>query len=90
MLKISATNKFKKDIKMCQKRNYDLTLLYSVIDTLAIPEPLEVQYNDHALRGNYKGHRECHIAPDWLLIYRIEDDGLYLDRTGTHSDLFKK
>lgn len=90
MLKISATTKFKKDIKVCQKRKYDLNLLYSIIDTLAIPKSLEAQNNDHSLKGNYEGHRECHITPDWLLIYRIINDRLYLDRTGTHSDLFKK
>ncbi len=89
-LKISATTRFKRDVKMCQKRKYDLDLLYSVIDTLAIPKPLEAQSNDHNLKGNYERHRECHITSDWMLIYRIINGNLYLDRTGTHSDLFKK
>ncbi len=90
MLKISATSKFKKDIRLCLKRNYDLDLLYSVIDTLAIPAPLDIKYKPHDLKGNYDGHKECHITPDWLLIYKLTDDELILDRTGTHSDLFKK
>ncbi len=90
MLKISATNRFKKDLKMCQKRKFDFNLLYSVIDTLAVPEALDGKYREHPLKGDYAGHRECHITPDWLLIYRVTDRELVLDRTGTHSDLFKK
>ena len=90
MLKISATNRFKKDLKMCQKRKFDFNLLYSVIDTLAVQEPLDGKYREHPLKGDYAGHRECHITPDWLLIYRVTDRELVLDRTGTHSDLFKK
>lgn len=89
MLKISATNRFKKDLRICQKRNYDFQMLYSVIDTLAIPLPLEEKHREHNLKGDYAGHRECHITPDWLLIYRVTDKELILDRTGTHSDLFK-
>lgn len=90
MLKISATSKFKKDLKTCQKRKFDFNLLYSVIDTLAVPEPLDEKHREHALKGSYMGHRECHIMPDWLLIYRVTDRELILDRTGTHSDLFRK
>lgn len=89
MLKISATNRFKKDLRICQKRSYDFQMLYSVIDTLAIPLPLEEKHREHNLKGDYAGHRECHITPDWLLIYRVTDKELILDRTGTHSDLFK-
>ena len=90
MLRLSATTRFKKDLKLCQKRNYDLNLLYRVVDILRIPSPLPVQNKDHELKGDYTGKRECHIAPDWLLIYRVENDKLMLDRTETHSDLFKK
>ena len=90
MLKLSSTTRFKKDLKLCQKRNYNLDLLYEVVDTLRIPSALPPQNRDHDLKGNYAGKRECHIAPDWLLIYRIENDELMLDRTGTHSVLFKK
>lgn len=90
MLKLSATTKFNKDLKICKKRNYDLSLLYSVIDILRIPEQLPINNRDHNLKGNLANKRECHIAPDWLLIYRVKDDELILDRTGTHADLFGK
>lgn len=90
MLKLSTTTKFNKDIKICKKRNYDLNLLYSVVDTLRIPAQLPIKNQDHNLKGNLANKRECHIAPDWLLIYRIKDDELILDRTGTHADLFGK
>lgn len=88
--KIAQTNKFKKDLKVAKKRGYDLLLLGVVVDTLAAGQPLPNQYKDHNLIGNYKGCRECHITPDWLLIYEIENNELilYLTRTGTHSDLF--
>lgn len=75
-------------MKRCAKRGYDLSLLQNVIDILRIPESLPIKNQDHDLKGNYKGHRECHITPDWLLIYEIDENDLYLDRTGTHSDLF--
>ena len=84
------TSKFKKDYKAIIKRNLDINLLDDVIRALARGDILPQQYNDHALSGNWKGFRECHIAPDWLLIYSIEDNNLLLvlSRTGTHSDLF--
>ena len=88
MLKLSTTTKFNKDLKLCQKRGFNLNLLYSVVNTLRIPAVLPHKNKDHNLTGKYKGCRECHIMPDWLLIYRIKDDELMLDRTGTHSDLF--
>lgn len=84
------TSKFKKDYKNIIKRNLDISLLDDVIRILAHGDTLPPQYNDHSLSGNWKGFRECHIAPDWLLIYSIEDNNLLLvlSRTGTHSDLF--
>ena len=84
------TSKFKKDYKTILKRNLDINLLDDVIRILAQGDELPPQYNDHSLSGNWKGFRECHIAPDWLLIYSIEDNNLVLvlSRTGTHSDLF--
>lgn len=88
MLKINSSGRFKKDLKICEKRGYDLQLLEAVIDILRVPDKLPVQNKDHFLRGDYLGCRECHITPDWLLIYEIYEDELYLDRTGTHSDLF--
>jgi mRNA interferase YafQ len=88
--KIVQTGHFKKDLKAAKKRGYDLALLGSVVDTLAAGEPLQEKHKDHSLSGNYISCRECHITPDWLLIYEIEDNELilYLTRTGTHSDLF--
>ncbi|MGN1116437.1 MAG: type II toxin-antitoxin system YafQ family toxin, partial [Candidatus Ornithomonoglobus sp.] len=82
------SNRYKRDVKLCVKRGCNMSLLYEIINTLRIPQPLSQTNKDHALKGDYAGHRECHITPDWLLIYRIEGDNLYLDRTGTHSDLF--
>ena len=90
MLKIEYSAKFKKDYKTIKKRGYDIDLLEKVLEILCREEPLPQNYRDHALSGNYAGHRECHIANDWLLIYRIERNILILSltRTGTHSDLF--
>lgn len=89
MLKINSSGRFKKDLRICQKRGYDLRLLEAVIDILRIPDQLPIQNKDHFLKGDYSGRRECHIASDWLLIYEIYEDELYLVRTGTHSDLFR-
>jgi len=87
---IVQTGRFKKDLKLAQKRGYDLSLIGSVVDMLAAGCELPEKYKDHSLAGNYKGCRECHITPDWLLIYEVFDGELilYLTRTGTHSDLF--
>lgn len=88
---IRPTSRFQKDLKRIAKRGYDTELLSAVIKKLANGEPLEQKHHDHVHTGNYIGCRECHITPDWLLIYEISDDTLllYLTRTGTHSDLFK-
>lgn len=90
MLKIKYHSKFKKDIKTIKKRNYDLLKLQKVIEILAEEKTLPAKYKDHSLTGVYQDFRECHILPDWLLIYRIDKDilTLVLSRTGTHSDLF--
>lgn len=90
MLKIKYSSRFKKDYKTIVKRGYDIKLLEEVLRILVQNEPLPQKYRDHQLVGNYSGHHECHIAPDWLLIYKIEKDilTLSLTRTGTHSDLF--
>ena len=90
MLQLVTTTKFRKDYKRIKKRGYDLYHLEKVIDILLREEPLDQKYRDHALTGNYIGFRECHIQPDWLLIYAISDSELILtaSRTGTHSDLF--
>ena len=90
MLKIKFLNSFKKDYKRIVKRGYDIALLENVIRMLADGETLPAKYRDHTLTGNYSGFRECHIAPDWLLIYEVRESELILvlSRTGTHSDLF--
>ena len=87
---IVPSNQFRKDLKLAQKRGYDLDKIKKVIIALAGGETLEAKYRDHALTGDYSGVRECHIQPDWLLIYQISGDRLilFLARTGTHSDLF--
>ena len=84
------TPNFKRDYKLAQKRGYEIGLLKEIITKLANGEELPERNRDHALTGTYKGCRECHIKPDWLLIYQIVDEELilYLTRTGTHSDLF--
>ena len=88
---VKPTTKFQKDLKRVQKRGYNIDLLTDVIKKLAVGEMLDASYLDHPLQGDYKDCRECHITPDWLLIYEISNDVLilYLTRTGTHSDLFK-
>ena len=88
MLLLNASARFRRDMKLCQKRHLDLALLQAAIDTLRIPAPLPAKNRDHLLSGDYTGCRECHIQPDWLLIYRVSDDELYLVRTGSHADLF--
>ena len=84
------TSKFKKDYKLAMKRNLNIDLLDNAIRILASGQALPESYNDHSLSGNWQGYRECHIQPDWLLIYCIENNDLILvlTRTGTHSDLF--
>ena len=84
------TTRFKKDYKLAIKRNLNIDLLDGIIRILARGETLPEKNKDHELTGEWAGHRECHIQPAWLLIYRIEDDVLVLtlSRTGTHSDLF--
>ncbi len=88
MLILNASTAYKKDLKLCKKRGYNLALLNAAINTLLIPAPLPPKNKDHPLSGNHAGKRECHITPDWLLIYRVNDKELYLVRTGTHADLF--
>lgn len=89
--KLALTGKFKKGLKAAKKRGLNIALLDSVVEKLLHGIPLDDKYKDHALKGNWGGFRECHIQPDWLLIYLIEDDILTLTLvdTGTHADLFK-
>lgn len=90
MLELVTTTAFRKDLKLAKKRGYDLSLIEVVLDMLMEEQILPERYKDHALVGNYTGFRECHILPDWLLIYSINKSELILtaSRTGTHSDLF--
>ena len=90
MLDIRYSSAFKKDFKVCIKRGYNMPLLLIAIDTLRIPAALPEKNRDHQLTGNFSGYRECHIEPDWLLIYKQTSDELMLYRTGTHADLFGK
>ena len=89
MKTIQRTSHFKKDVKRLQKRGKDMSLLKEVILLLARNQSLETKYRDHPLVGNYYGVRECHISPDWLLIYQTLGTNLVLIRTGTHADLFE-
>ncbi len=88
MLKIKDSGHFKRDYKKCVKRGLRMDLLKSVVAILAKPEELPPKNKPHALKGNYNGFKECHISPDWLLIYRYSGEYLELARTGTHADLF--
>jgi mRNA interferase YafQ len=88
MRKIRHTGQFKRDTKRMQKRGKDFSRLRLLVESLAQGEVLDPKFRDHALLGGYVGSRECHIEPDWLLIYERTDSELILIRTGTHSDLF--
>lgn len=90
MKPVNQTSQFKKDIKRLKKRGKNLEKLGDVVRLLAADEPLEEKHRDHALVGRWVGSRDCHVEPDWILIYRNEPDSLYLERSGSHSDLFKK
>ncbi|MCD8012266.1 MAG: type II toxin-antitoxin system YafQ family toxin [Lachnospiraceae bacterium] len=92
MYQIKRTGRFKKDLKHAISRGYDLDLIDYVVTELSKGNALDEKYHDHLLSGDWDGYRECHILPDWLLIYKYDNEDLilYLTRTGTHSDLFKK
>ncbi len=85
---IKFTTQFKKDIKQSKKQGKDTEKLFALIEKLAMGEQLDIRYKDHSLVGDYKGCRECHIEPDWLLIYEVINSTLVLFRTGSHSELF--
>ncbi|MGD0520950.1 MAG: type II toxin-antitoxin system YafQ family toxin [Terracidiphilus sp.] len=80
--------KFRRDVKLAQRRGKDMSKLRQVILLLIDGNPLPPRYKDHPLSGDWEHHRDCHIEPDWLLLYKIDGDDLYLVRTGSHSDLF--
>ena len=89
-MNIKYTTQFKKDYKRLKKQNKDLDKLRVVIEELTSDKKVDTKYRDHPLSGNWSGHRDCHIEPDWLLIYRTADKDLILERTGSHSELFNK
>jgi len=89
-LSLHYTTQFKKDYKKVKKQNKDLSKLKIVIEKLLDQQTLEPRYKDHQLTGNWKNHRDCHIEPDWILLYQLTDNTLILERTGSHSELFKK
>lgn len=87
-LVLRQSSKFRRDVKRLLRSGIDLSKLESVVETLVDQEPLDERYRDHPLIGNWKGYRECHLQPDWLLIYRVVSDELQLVRTGSHAELF--
>ena len=87
-LDVFETNQFKRDSKRVVKQGKPFDELLAVIETLTEEKSLSEKYRDHSLTGNWKGYRECHIKPDWLLIYKIELEALFLARTGSHAELF--
>ena len=91
MRTFSRTSRFKKDVKLSGRRGKDLTKLKAMIDMLINGEVLPSQYKDHPLRGNFAGSRDCHIEPDWILVYTLTENNSHVrfERTGTHSDLFR-
>ncbi len=91
MLNIRFANRMKRDVKLMKKRGKDIAKLEWILERLATEEVLPEKYKDHQLKGEWQGFRECHIEPDWLLIYRIEDNELtlYATATGSHADLFE-
>ena len=87
---IYYTSQFKRDYKKIKKQNKDLKKLKTIIEKLASGEKLEPKYRDHQLIGEFKDYRDCHIEPDWLIIYKKTSDTIIFERTGSHSELFKK
>ena len=88
MRNLIAQAQFRRDVKLAEKRGQDLARLRELIEVLASGGALPARYKDHSLAGNWKHHRDCHIEPDWLLIYKVDGNDLHLVRTGTHSDIF--
>jgi mRNA interferase YafQ len=89
MLRVITTRKFEKDYRRCQRRGKDMSKILAVMRKLIHERPLEQKHNDHPLTGIFKDSRDCHVEPDWLLIYRAGRGSIVFERTGTHADLFK-
>jgi len=90
MKRVSQTTQFSRDVKKMRKRGKDLSRLQGIVKQLALGKPLPEKHRDHALVGHWQPARDCHVEPDWILIYTADEETLRLERTGTHSDLFKK
>jgi mRNA interferase YafQ len=88
VLRLAPSGRFKRDVKRAVRRGKEIGKLTAILDLLVAQQPVPASYNDHPLRGDWKGWRDLHIEPDWLLIYRVAGDQLQLAATGTHSDLF--
>lgn len=84
------TTQFKRDTKLAEKRKKDMAKIRAIMTKIAKQESLDPKHRNHKLTGNYRDHWECHIEPDWLLIYRLTATEVIFERTGSHSDLFKK
>jgi mRNA interferase YafQ len=89
MRRPSYTTQFERDLRLQQRRGKDIEKLKQLLTTLINEEPLAERYRDHPLKGNFRNRRECHIEPDWLLIYKLNDAEIIFERTGRHSDLFE-
>lgn len=89
MRRPSYTTQFERDLRLQQRRGKDIAKLKQVLTALINEEPLAEHHRDHPLRGNFRSRRECHVEPDWLLIYKLNDTEIIFERTGTHSDLFE-
>ena len=89
MLTVKPTNRFLRDLRLAKRRGKDIDKLEAIVNLLQAGKPLPSRNRDHGLSGNWQDHRECHIEPDWLLIYKSDEEHLFLERTGTHADLFE-
>ena len=88
MLNFTFSNQFKKDLKLLEKRHYDIDAIFDIISKIIWEEPLPEECREHGLSSNWAGFTECHIGFNWIMIYRFKPDFIYFVRTGTHSDLF--
>jgi mRNA interferase YafQ len=85
---IVTSRAFERDVKRLRKRGFDLEPLWDVVEVLRLHRPLDARHRDHPLKGDWEGFRDCHVRADWLLIYSVDDEAVYLTRTGTHADIF--
>lgn len=90
MLRLAPSTRFRRDVKRVQKRGKDIDKLKTLVELLVAEEPLPAFYRAHPLKGSWKPHWDAHIEPDWLLIYLVDEDVLFLEATGTHADLFEE